>query len=126
MDFLTLCVCVEPALQPRQILAPVERTVDQVLPAVFGSTDGLIEVGEIVWPDHERFAGVPHYRASDTPGDERPAQINPLAEPAGRNKEHRVGGQDMAMAYVKIARQRCHPIYDEQHEKRQHRLDTPV
>src|SRR5687767_11979051 len=58
-------VLVEPAAKRRQILAPIERAIDEVTPAVRRAADDLIEVSEIVRAHGDRFSDVPQCECTD-------------------------------------------------------------
>src|SRR4051812_16136566 len=87
-------------------------------PAVFWSTDELVEIGEVVRTNPQRLTRVPKPEHRDE--DERcwPPHVEPRSKRAEQNEKHGICRQNMAMADIQMACQRNHPVNHEQHEQR--------
>src|SRR5207248_10649306 len=96
---------IEPCFQRRQILAPINRAVGQMLVTVTRSAGDFVEVGEIIWPDRKRFPDLPKQNDPDRGGEDcRAILASEMNYCTTANEERRINRKKMAMPDVKVTR----------------------
>ena len=123
----------QPFLERRQILAPVERAVHEVLVTLGGTTGEGTEIGQVMGMDLHRRCRLPAQQTGDAEPENHPGppRIRPSAhqrpaEGAGENVEHRIRGQDVPVTDVEVAGQREPPVNPKQRPQGRDPVKVPA
>ena len=113
-------VPLEPAREPGKVLAPVERTVDQMPVGLPRAACELVEVGEVVRPGADRRNDAREHRRRDRQAGGTSARLEPVREPAGHGGVRR---QQVAVAEVEVAPDCAGPVDGQQRPQRRRAVE---